>query len=114
MDLVINENVTLTDTDLAKNQARVRGLIALRLEKLWRGCEPFIEARQDEETGAWIKPDPRYLETGARVLRDLGKLWRIEAPLPQDPQEGKVAVPDLEIVSRQLAELEARMRPATS
>jgi hypothetical protein len=112
MDLTLHENLTISDTDLAKDQGRMRALIAMRLEALWAGCAPFIEARSDPETGIVFKPDPRFLETGLRVLRDLGRLYRIDAPAQQDPGAGQVPVSDRVIVARQLQELEDKVTGA--
>lgn len=109
MDLILTDTISISDTDLAKDQGRMRALIALRLEALWAGCAPFIEARTDPESGIVLKPDPRFLETGLRVLRDLGRLYRVDAPASQDPGAAQVPVSDRVIVARQLQELEDKI-----
>lgn len=103
--------LTLTDTDISRDQARMRALIAVRLERVWAACEPHLEPLVDPDTGERIgRADPRFVEAGLRVLRDLGRLYRVEQPVPQDPEAGKVPVEVRELVARRLEELEARMR----
>lgn len=101
----------ITDTDISHDQALVRGLIVRRLEAIWRSCEPHLRAQHDPDTGLMLsKPDPRFVEAGIRVCRDLGKIYRLEAPVPPDPGEGQAPVALRELVARQLAELEARIK----
>lgn len=81
----------------------VRALLVQRLEQIWSQCEPHV-------TGS-VKPDPRFIEAGIRVLDRLARLYRLDSPLTG----GGVADPDpagtlLQSAVDQVAELEARMR----
>jgi hypothetical protein len=53
----------------------VRALLVQRLEQIWSVCEPHV-------TGD-IKPDPRFIEAGIRVLDRLARLYRLDSPLTQ-------------------------------
>lgn len=94
------------DEQVAESAPLVRSLVVQRLERMWRALDPYLEA--DEAMGT--KPDPRYLETGVRVLRELVRLYRLDAVRPVPPAEPDV-VADVEAVERELLELEAKLRP---
>ncbi len=81
----------------------VRALLVQRLEQIWSQCEPHV-------TGT-VKPDPRFIEAGIRVLDRLARLYRLDAPLTgggaADPDPAGTA---LQAAVDQITELEARMR----
>lgn len=81
----------------------VRALLVQRLEKIWAVCEPHVDGS--------VKPDPRFIEAGIRVLDRLARLYRLDAPLtgggaPDTDPEGTA----LAAAVGQVTELEARMR----
>lgn len=90
------------DEQVAESAPLVRALVVQRLEQIWSACEPHI-------TGDAGKPDPRFIEAGIRVTDRLARLYRLDDPVPsQDAGEGD-RVPMVDLVTRGLAELEARM-----
>ena len=91
------------DEQVAESAPLVRALIVERLEKMWAACEPWI-------TGAGGKPDPRYMEAGIRIADRLIRLYRLDLPgPPADAGDGDL-VPVLDLGTRGLNEIEARMR----
>lgn len=82
----------------------VRALVVERLELMWRACEPHINT----EMG---KPDPRFIESGIRIVDRLSKLYRLDAPQAQEnePDAGSV-IDSRELAARGLQELEAKVR----
>ena len=92
----------IREEELHESSPLVRALVVERLEKMWAACEPQI-------LGVAGKPDPRFMETGVRIVDRLIRLYRLDAPVPnQDAGDGDL-VPMVDLVSRGLAELEARM-----
>lgn len=81
----------------------VRALLVQRLEQIWSVCEPHVSGD--------VKPDPRFIEAGIRVLDRLAKLYRLDAPLSSSPlADTDPAGTALAAAVGQVAELEARMR----
>jgi hypothetical protein len=80
----------------------VRALLVQRLEQIWSTCAPHVNGE--------LKPDPRFIEAGIRVLDRLARLYRLDAPLtgggPGDPDP---AGTELAAAVDQVAVLEARM-----
>jgi hypothetical protein len=81
----------------------VRALLVQRLEQIWSVCQPHVDGT--------VKPDPRFMEAGIRVLDRLARLYRLDSPLTA-AVSGDL---DLELTQReaaitQVGELEARMR----
>lgn len=62
------------DEQLSTNAPLVRALVVERLEMLWRTCQPFMDG------SAGIRPDPRFVESGIRVLDRLMRLYRLDSP----------------------------------
>ena len=66
----------------------VRALLVQRLEKIWSQCEPHVDGT--------VKPDPRFIEAGIRVLDRLARLYRLDQPLTpvnvavDDPRQAAV------------------------
>jgi hypothetical protein len=98
---------TIREEDLQDAAAQVRGVVAQRLELVWRTCEPHLEPIQFED-GSWSKPDPRFLEAGIRVLDRMMRLYRLDSPGARLPEE--VASQDaVTAVAEQLREMEQRL-----
>lgn len=61
------------EEEITGSAPMVRALLVQRLEQVWATCEPHV-------TGS-IKPDPRFIEAGIRVLDRLERLYRLSAPV---------------------------------
>lgn len=97
----------ITDEDLSSQAAFVRGLLVQRLEQIWSTCAPHVNGSIADEG---LRPDPRFVEAGLRVLDRLAKLYRLDAPVPQSQEQDSGRVEPAELVSSQLRELEARVQ----
>lgn len=64
----------LTETDLVTQKAAVRSLLVLRLERIWRACEPHI----DDAVGTGT--DVRMAELALKVIDRLAKLHEVTQP----------------------------------
>jgi hypothetical protein len=91
----------IRDEDIHESAPLVRALVLQRLEQLWRTLDPYV-------SGDAGKPDPRFLESGIRVLDRLVKLYRLDRPVPQTPEATDLTAAH-ELVQAGLRELEARM-----
>jgi hypothetical protein len=101
---------SLDEDMLAEVAPYVRAEVFRRLERLWNALEPYVDGSKGED-GVVRRPDPRLMDAAVRVLWQLGRLARLDAP-SRKPDEIPAAGPDvLEVVARSLAELEARMGP---
>lgn len=99
----------ITEEDLNRDSAYMRGVLAKRLEMIWKTVQPHIDGTIEEQGG---RVDPRFIEAGIRVLDRLAKLYRLDAPARAELAQLSM-VDAAALVSSQLAELEARMgRPA--
>ena len=94
----------ITEEGLTDAQPSVRALIVERLEQIWTACEPYILARE-------LKPDPRYMETGVRVLDRLMRLYRLDSPQAQGADSDSGNLVDVRnLVIAQVAQLESRIK----
>lgn len=90
------------EEEVAGSAAMVRALLVQRLEQIWSVCSPHV-------TGD-VKPDPRFIEAGIRVLDRLAKLYRLDSPLSAavatdtDPHRSALSA-----AVEQVAQMEARM-----
>jgi hypothetical protein len=91
------------EEEVAGSAPMVRALLVQRLEQVWSVVQPHVDGT--------VKPDPRFIEAGIRVLDRLAKLYRLELPLtaanPVDLDPKETA---LDAVRLQVEELEARIR----
>jgi hypothetical protein len=101
MQEITEAGTGIREEDVAASAPMVRALVIQRLEQIWSQCEPHV-------TGA-VKPDPRFIEAGIRVLDRLARLYRLEvqAAATGMPDENPVASA-IDSARKQLAELEAR------
>lgn len=92
----------ISDEDLIRAAPGVRYLVGQRLEQIWNVCEPHLD-------GTAPRPDHRYVETAARVLKEMSRLYRLDSPAPAVERE---TVPEdaARMVLAQLRELETRSR----
>jgi hypothetical protein len=96
----------ISDEDLGHQAAFVRALVVQRLEQIWATVAPHVNGQLAEEG---LRPDPRFVEAGIRVLDRLSRIYRLEAPM-QSSQDAGPVVDAAVLVSSQLRELEARVR----
>ncbi len=91
----------LGEDQLSEQGPFVRALLVQRLEQIWSVCEPHV-------TGE-VKPDPRFVEAGIRVLDRLAKVFRLDHPVAGGQDEGLQDPEVLRVAARaQILELEAR------
>ncbi len=91
------------EEEVTRSQPMVRALLVQRLEQIWLQCEPHV-------TGV-VKPDPRFIEAGIRVLDRLSKLYRLDAPMtPTDPVSLDPTNVAVTAAISQIQDIEARMR----
>jgi hypothetical protein len=80
----------------------VRALLVQRLEQIWAQCQPHVDGT--------VKPDPRFIEAGIRVLDRLARLYRLDSPLTSagepdaDPHGTAIST-----ARKQLEQMEARL-----
>lgn len=95
----------ITDEQINQDAPRMRALLAQRYEMIWQTCASHVDGTRGADG---LPSDPRFIEAGIRVLRDLGRLYKLDRPQQGDlPMATGVDVAAL--VSSRLAELEARM-----
>lgn len=95
------------DEHLSASAPLVRALVVARLERIWAVCEPYILG--EDLDGARLRPDPRFVEAGIRVLDRLAAIYRLDKPVPPTPGVLEGGRDPRELVLEQLAELEHRM-----
>lgn len=102
-DLVLGAGIT--DEQISHDAPRMRELLAKRYEMIWQTCEPHVNGERQTDG---FSSDPRFIEAGIRVLRDLGRLYKLERPA-QGEMTPATGVDVAGLVSTRLAQLEARM-----
>lgn len=91
----------LGDDQLTANAPFVRALLVQRLEQIWSVCEPHVTGQ--------LKPDPRFVEAGIRVLDRLARVFRLDQPVSSNLDQGQADPEALRAAARaQILELEAR------
>lgn len=91
------------EEEIAGSAPMVRALLVQRLEQVWATCEPHV-------TGV-VKPDPRFIEAGIRVLDRLERLYRLSAPTTApDAALGADTETLRALAEEQLAAIEAKQR----
>jgi hypothetical protein len=103
MDELTDAAAGIREEDVAASAPMVRALLVQRLEQIWSQCEPHV-------TGE-LKPDPRFIEAGIRVLDRLAKLYRLDLQAPPTglPVTDPVGAA-IDAARKQLDELEARIQ----
>ncbi len=97
----------ITDEDLSNQASFVRGLLVQRLEQIWSTVAPHVDGTLAEEG---LRPDPRFVEAGIRVLDRLAKLYRLDQPVKGEDDHARITVDPVALVASGLKELEARVR----
>lgn len=96
----------IDDENVGEHAALVRGLVVQRLEQIWTTCEPHVNGHVEAQG---LRPDPRFIEAGIRVLDRLSKLYRLDSPQRTDPESNTGINDPAGLVESQLRELEARV-----
>lgn len=99
----------IRDEDVAASVPFVRALVVQRLEQAWRACDPHIQVQVNPDTGLVMRPDPRFIEAGLRILDRLSSLYRLNTPqssMPDADLEGRAGIQG--IVRAQIEEMENR------
>lgn len=76
----------ITEEDLQASAPSVRALLIARYEALWKP----VKVRLDQDAGGEIPIDPRLLEIGMRINKEIGLLYRLYRPptlKPEDEEE---------------------------
>lgn len=108
MDLSPAGMPQITDDDVTASGPRVRALVIHRYELLWMACAPHLDAAGMAERGE--RPDPRMVQIGFTVTRELAKQYRLEktsVPIDDDSLEGADEARTRAMVTAALDELEA-------
>lgn len=99
----------ITEDNVAEAAPRVRALITSRLEQLWQQVDQHVtEVRAGERM-----QDPRMLEIGKGILKELAAIYRLGRPQPvaeEEVDEALEALDRRQIVAAKLDELEAKRR----
>jgi len=106
MDMDLSQRPRLDETAISEQAPLVRAELALRYQTLWDAVLPGI--RNLEDSPDW-RADPRMVEAGVRVLRNLSQLYRLDVGATQEaPDPAGTAAGIRELVSAQLDVLAAR------
>jgi hypothetical protein len=100
----------INEEQLVASQPRVRALIVTRIEQLWQPIDRQLDMDRDG-----IRPaDPRLLEIGRGLMKDLAVVYRLGRNLqPIEEEEDNLPIVDRAAMAEQkLAEIEARLREA--
>lgn len=79
----------ITEDDLLASAPSVRALLIARYEALWKP----VKVRLDQDAGGEIPIDPRLLELGLRINKEIGLLYRLYRPpltKPEDEEEDMI------------------------
>src|SRR5690349_10070085 len=97
----------ITEENLVESQPRVRALLMNRYEMIWNVVEGRIKDDEQE-----IRPlDPRLLEIGKGVLKEISALYRMSKPptaVEEDPDAELTIVDRRELIAASLDQLEAK------
>lgn len=109
MDIDLTQLPRLDDEELSQKAPQIRAQVAMRYEQLWHAALPGILNTEGDPD--W-RPDPRMLEAGVRILRNMAHLYRLDSPAAREREEvAGVRTPLIDLVESTLIELEARMDP---
>lgn len=99
----------ITEEDVEASSPRVRALLVARLEAMWEPVRASLLTGDDGRP-----PDPRMLEIGLRICRELGQHYRLfRAPVakPEEEEEQLGAGVDRgSLIENQLKEIEDKLR----
>lgn len=106
MDIDLTQMPRLDDEELSTKAPFIRAQVAMRYEQLWHAALPGIMNTQSDPD--W-RPDPRYVEAGIRILRNMAHLYRLDEPAAREREEvAGTRTPVIDMVESALTALEAR------
>jgi hypothetical protein len=83
-ELQLSPDAGIGEEQVSSSAPFVRALAVQRLEMIWRACEPHINISPDDyELGH--RPDPRFIESGIRVIDRLSGLYGLLKPIAAAP-----------------------------
>jgi hypothetical protein len=109
-ELSATPGIGITDENIAESMPFVRALIVQRLEQAWRACDPHIQVQVNPDTGLVMRPDPRFIEAGIRIIDRLGDIYRIRTPQTSNMLTDEGLEPVRAQVRAQIEAMEARMK----
>jgi hypothetical protein len=111
--LPVEAGAGIGEEEVASSAPFVRALVVQRLEQVWAACEPHIlVSREDRELG--LRPDPRFVEAGIRVLDRLGAIYGLLRPARAIEGTGSDGQDELRAAAaEQIRQLERKLRPET-
>lgn len=104
-------HLRITDDDLEASRATVRALVVSRYEALWKPVENALSVAEDPA----LPVDPRLLELGVRITKELSQLYELNrrrnlAPEEEEDEGLDPAVDRRALVLARLEEIEERAR----
>lgn len=101
----------ITDENVTESAPFVRALVVSRLEQAWRAVDPHIQVQRNEETGLIMRPDPRFLEAGIRIIDRLANLYRLDRPqMSNRDQDSRSREALVDETRSQIEAMETRLR----
>lgn len=101
----------ITEENVIQDQGRVRALIVTRIEQLW---QPIDRQLQMDSEG--VRPaDPRLLEIGRGLMKDLAIVYRLGRQLTVTDEDTEDEVPVIDraaMIEEHLAQIETRLKQA--
>lgn len=101
----------ITEENVVDSAPFVRALVVSRLEQAWRAVDPHIQVQRNPDTGLIMRPDPRFIEAGIRILDRLSDLYHLTksgmAVQGKDLEDREVLVGLAQV---QIAAMEERLR----
>lgn len=98
----------ITEEDVQESAPRVRALLIARYEALWQP----VRVRLDQDAGGEVPIDPRLLELGLRINKEIGLLYRLyrapAASAEEEPEPLGAGVDRAAAIEAGLQELEQR------
>jgi hypothetical protein len=108
--LPVEAGAGIGEEEVAQSAPFVRALAVQRLEQIWAAVEPHIlVSREDRELG--VRPDPRFVEAGIRVIDRLGAIYGLLRPARASEGTGFEGQDELRAAAaEQIRQLEQKMK----
>lgn len=109
-ELPVERGAGIGEEEVAQSAPFIRALVVQRLEQVWAACEPHIlVSREDRELG--VRPDPRFVEAGIRVIDRLGSIYGLLRPARTTEGTGLEGQDELRAAAiEQIRQLERKMK----
>lgn len=97
----------VTDDDVTQAQPHVRALHVRRYEELWA----IVTGRLKAAEAMGVPPDPRWVDTGLKVLKAEAVLYRLDKVPVHGPEDEDMAhvVDPVDLVLDSLQDIEAKL-----